>query len=132
MASDEERSERFNRRSFMPRDIGTKYNLGDMLDMLWVDAHIREFIEEFDELDMEKKLSGMEEGQVITIHSVQGHPLMQFRKDGDFYTLITNFGLAVPRNDRAICSDADFGSQSGGYGFAAGGGNSYPKGLRFS
>ncbi len=135
MASSLERDEIYNKRSFLDRPVGKKFNLGDMLDMLWVDANKREFIDEFDEVEMEKRLLAMQEGEVITIFSSSrtgGQPFLRFRRDGDFYTLIASFALAKPINDRAICSDAGFSGETMGRGFASGGGNSYPSGLRFS
>ena len=115
----------FKKNAFMPRLYGTRYNLADMLDMLWVDANLREFIDEFNEVEMETSLRDLQEGQRITIFSKHGEPFLVFRREGDFYRLVANYVMSTPVNNRRICSDADAGLNDQGRGFAAGGGNSF-------
>lgn len=112
------------RSSFINRRPGMSYNLSDLMDMLWVDANLREFIDLYDEVALESYLQELSDGSFYAVNSVYGAPMLVFRKVNGLFVLESMYPLERAINFRSICSDRDSKGEILGRGFAGLGGNS--------
>ncbi len=113
----------YGRADCMPVE-GRTYTLDELLEVLFVEVHIRELIDSFDEEKLILELKNLHQGGRIKFYQQERYLRMIIVKVGDGYC-VQNIYACVPSNPRAGCSAPSAGDQRFGYGFMALGGNSY-------